>query len=136
MGATAKLMGSLNRLQTVFGVISAKMRSVIVTPTVANRIPYSGGSLRDSTIETLATVASAEAPTFTMLLPSSIVINRASLSALIFSKDVAHHRFSRTIVCTECFESVMSAISVPEKNADSAIKTKNKSIDRGSTEKK
>ncbi len=91
-------MGSLNRLQTVLGVTSPNMSNVTVTEAVAKRIPYSGGNLRDSTIETLATVARAEAPTFTRLLPSRMVMRSASLSALIFSKEAAHQRFSRTKV--------------------------------------
>lgn len=107
----------------VFGVISQNMRSMRVTTHVASARPYPPGRLSFSAIASALIVASAEAPTFTRLFPIRIVIKSLSLSSRIVSSDFAHHRFSRLNHSIACFERVMSAISVPEKNADNATRT-------------
>ena len=64
-----------------------------------------------------------------------MVIRSKSLFDLIFSSDLAHHLFSLTKDWMLCFDNVIRAISVPEKNAEIATKIKNRDIDRGSTER-
>lgn len=107
----------------VFGVISQNIRSISVTAHVASARPYQPGRLRFSAIASALIVASADAPTFTRLLPISMVIRSLSLSSRIVSSDFAHQRFSLLNHSIACFERVMRAISVPEKKADKAIRT-------------
>lgn len=136
IGATARLIEVLYREQSVFGVISPKSKRRIVTTAVAIKTPYSSGRFISFAIETLITVASAAAPVFTILFPIRIVINNLSVSHFIFSSDWAPNLFSRTRDWMACFDSVISAISVPEKKADRRIRKPKIIIDKGSTENK
>lgn len=136
IGATARAILPAKRVQIVFGVISPKIKRISVTAPVARARPYSPGSSSCSAIARALTVASADAQTFTRLFPIRIVISNLSLSSLIRSRDFDPHRFSRLNHSIACFESVMSAISVPEKKADKTISTINKSIWLGSNGRK
>ena len=108
-------------MHIVFGVISPNIRSISVTLPVTSARPICPERPSFSAIARVDTVASAEAPTFTRLFPMSIVIRSLSLSSRMVSRDFAHHRFSRLYHSIACFESVMRAISVPEKKADNVI---------------
>ena len=101
--------------------------SVTNPVTIAN--PISPENQRVSANWRVDTVARAEAQTFTRLLPMRIVISNLSLSLRIISSDFDHHFFSLLYHSIACRESVIRAISVPEKNADKIIKITNKNID-------
>lgn len=55
------------------------------------------------------------------------------MSDFTFSRDFAHHRFSRTNHCIVCLDVFKKAISVPEKNAERIIRITKISIESGST---
>ncbi len=123
IGATKSAIGTLYRANIVFGVISQNNKSIRVTAHVAMNMPYSSGSESDLAREMLAIVQSADAHTFTRLFPIITVMRSLSISDLTLSSDLAPNRLSRTSHCTVCLDIFKKAISVPEKNADKAIRT-------------
>lgn len=116
----------------VLGVISQKSNKISVTTPVLISSPYSSGRFKLLARVRVVTVARADAPTFTRLFPIRIVIKSESESFLIISSDFEPQRFSRTRDCTVCLDSVMSAISEPEKKAEAAIRIINNIHENGS----
>lgn len=128
IGATVSDIGPANREQMVFGVISPNMRSMSVTKPVTRASHVSPEYPSFSAIVSAETVARADAPTFTRLFPMRIVMRSLSVSDLILSRDFAQNLFSLLYHSIACFESVMRAISVPEKKAERATSTTNSNI--------
>jgi hypothetical protein len=122
IGATESAIGTLYRANIVFGVISPNNSMMSVTTPVAINIPYSSGSERDFASERLARVPSADAHTFTRLLPIMTVMRSLSISDFTRSSDFAPKRLSRISHWTVCLDILRNAISVPEKNADKTIR--------------
>lgn len=125
-------IGALYRVQIVFGVISPKRSKSVVTTAVAITIPISFGSPEDSARRSAASAASTEEAVFTILFPIRIVISRRSVFSLIISSDFAPNRPSRTSEAIVGLEVVISAISVPEKNAERKMRIIKISIETGS----
>ena|GEM_PF-2447448 len=134
IGATVIAIKLAFFVAKLFGIISPNISKRKVTIQVATPIAYPLPIPEDAATDIAKLVARAAVYTFARLFQIRIVIRSLSLFDLIILRD-----FDQSFPCFTresilCSGRLISAISVPEKKAESQNSTTNKSISKGSIE--